>query len=159
VQVADVALEVGRVAGSADVKSGSGMVRIGELDGAAIVKSARSTVTIGKAGGERTIATTDGDVDVDHAEASVTARTANGSIRVGDVARGRIDLATGTGDVEVGIRVGSAAWVDAFSKYGSVRNQVPSREGPKDFAEKAEVRARTQTGDIDIRPAPQPAPA
>ncbi len=155
---ADVDLDIARVTGSAEVKSARGVVRIGELESSADVQSGHCTVTIGRAGGRLSVATAGGDVTVHRAESSVTARTAKGSLRVREAARDRIDLATGIGDVEVGIRPGTAAWVDAFTKSGAVRNHLPPRESPKDFAERVEVRTRTHRGEIDIRAA-RPTPA
>lgn len=73
-----------------------------------------------------------------------------GGICVGDVTRGRIDLRTSVGDLEVGIHEGTAAWLDLNPKYGTVRNSLGSA-GPAESDETVEVHARTATGDIIIR--------
>lgn len=159
VNAADALMDIGQVAGSTKVKSAKGELRFGDLAGGAVVQSGRCAVTVGRAGDGLNIASAGGDISVGRAEASVTVRTAHSSIRVGEAARGRIDLATGIGDIEVGIRPGSAAWLDAFSKHGGVRNHLPSREGPGNSTERVEVRTRTRHGDITIHAAPTATPA
>ncbi|WP_163550259.1 DUF4097 family beta strand repeat-containing protein [Candidatus Frankia nodulisporulans] len=157
VNLADGDLRIGCVNGDVVVRSGRSSVHIDEIRGAATVKAATGPVVIGMAGGDLVVATAGGDVAVDHAAANVTVRTAWGNLRVGEVVGGRVDLATGTGDVEVGIRAGLAAWVDALSKNGEVRTLLPPRSGPSSAEDKTEVRARTQNGTILIRPATDPA--
>ena len=92
-----------------------------------------------------------GRIEVGVAHAGVEAVSANGGIRVGDVTRGRIDLRTSVGDLEVGIHEGTAAWLDLNPKYGTVRNSLGSVAGPADSDETVEVHARTAAGDIIIR--------
>ncbi|CAO5167543.1 DUF4097 domain-containing protein [Frankia sp. AiPs1] len=155
--VADGTLRIGHAGGDVDVRSGRSAVHIDEVRGDVTVRAATGPVVIGTAGGDLTVATAGGDVAVERAAANVTFRTAWGNLRVGEVAGGRVDVATGTGNIEIGIRAGLAAWVDASSKSGEVRSLLPARGGPPSTEHKAEVRARTQHGDILIRSAVDPA--
>jgi hypothetical protein len=65
--------------------------------------------------------------------------------------RGSVVLETGVGDVEVGIREGTAAWLDVSSRLGKLHNALESAGAPGSSAEKVEVRARTSVGDIVVR--------
>jgi hypothetical protein len=55
------------------------------------------------------------------------------------------------GELEVGIREGTAALLDVRSQYGNVRNFLTASDGPKASDQTVEVRARTSYGDIVIR--------
>ncbi len=61
----------------------------------------------------------------------MTATTAHGTLRVGDVARGSVQLETATGAIEVGIRQGTAAWLDVSSGSGQVRNTLTTSDAPE----------------------------
>ncbi|MFC5749742.1 DUF4097 family beta strand repeat-containing protein [Actinomadura rugatobispora] len=136
--------------GPSEVTTANGDVRIGEIDGTAVVKSSNGGVTVGTAGGDLRLQTAYGDFSVDRALAGLSARTAYGRIRIGEVVRGSILLETAGGDLEVGVREGTAAWVDAVSAYGRVTSRLEAAEGPGGSEETVEIRARTSYGDIRI---------
>ena len=60
-------------------------------------------------------------------------------------------LETHAGDVAVGIRAGTAAWLDVRSLTGSVLNSLDAADEPEPSAPTVEVRARTTVGDVAIR--------
>jgi DUF4097 and DUF4098 domain-containing protein YvlB len=126
-------VSVGRSAGHTDVTTSSGRIWIGEIDGTAVVK------------------TSNGDITVDRALATVDAKTAYGSVRIGEVVRGSVVLETAFGEVELGIREGTAAWLDVNSQHGSVRSDLDAADSPEQSDETVKVRARTGYGDIVIR--------
>lgn len=124
---------VGSVAGTAEIGSSSGNIRAAELSGAANLKTAA------------------GDILVQKASGTVDARTAYGKVRVSEAVRGSLTLSTSYGDVEVGVRAGTATFLDVTSDYGRLRNELtPSGERP-DSGETLTVRARTSYGGITIR--------
>jgi DUF4097 and DUF4098 domain-containing protein YvlB len=129
-------------------------VRLRELGSAAVIKKSNDDTWIGRADGDLRVTTANGDISVDVANASVSAKTANGSLRVGDAARGSVGLETHLGDIEVGVREGTAAWLDVRSTAGAVHNELDAADAPGASAETLEVRARTHLGHIVIaRPA------
>ncbi len=91
-----------------------------------------------------------GDVTIDDAGRDVTAKTANGNIRLGRVARGAVAIETGSGALEIGIEEGTAAWIEATTKFGRLHNLLTPAENPAPSAETVQVRARTSFGDITI---------
>jgi hypothetical protein len=143
-------ISVGRVSGQTEITVATGDVRLGELGSAATIKKSNDDTWIGRADGELRVKTANGDISVDVANASVTAKTASGSLRVGDAARGALALETHLGDIEVGIREGSAAWLDVRTTAGAVRNELAASDAPPSSAETLEVRARTHLGDVVI---------
>jgi DUF4097 and DUF4098 domain-containing protein YvlB len=144
-------VSVARSAGHADVTTASGKVRIGEIDGSAVVKTSNGDITLGEVTGDVRLNTANGDIAVDRALATVAAKTAFGSIRVGEVVRGAVVLESGFGELEVGVRAGTAAWLDVQSGYGNVRSQLDAADEPAPSDDTVEVRARTGYGDIVIR--------
>ena len=72
--------------------------------------------------------------------------------RVGQAVGGSLDLATAYGEVEAGVREGTAAWLDLEAASGQVRNLLTPLRGPGGRSEETvEIRARTSYGDIVIR--------
>ena len=105
-------ISVDRATGHAEVTAGSGDVRLGELDSSAVIKNSNGDTWVGVAGGDLRVNAANGSIAVDLAHASVVAKSANGDVRLGEVVRGSVVLETKIGDLEVGIREGTAAWLD-----------------------------------------------
>lgn len=144
-------ITVDRVEGAAEITTSSGSVRVGFVDGPAVLKNSAGTTTVGAVTGELRVSGAHGDITVDRAEDSVTATTAHGTVRVGEVARGTVRLETNYGAIDVGIREGTAAWLDAVSGSGQVRNGLAASDAPEATEETVKVHARTRHGNIDIR--------
>ncbi|MFI1303565.1 DUF4097 family beta strand repeat-containing protein [Streptomyces sioyaensis] len=143
-------ITVDRVEGKAEISTSSGSLRVGLVDGPATLKNSHGTTTVGAATGELRVNGANGDIDIARAEGSVAATTANGTLRVAEVVRGTVQLETSYGAIEVGIREGTAAWLDVSSGFGQVRNTLTSSASPEKAEDTVEVRARTRHGNIDI---------
>lgn len=143
-------VSVVRSAGPTEVTTASGKISIGTTEGAATLKTSNGDITIGEVTGDVHLKTANGDITIDRALGDVDARTAHGSVRVGEVVRGSVGLETGFGEVELGVREGTAAWLDLASKWGAVRSDLEASDEPDPAADKVEVRARTGVGDIAI---------
>ena len=148
-------IAVDRASGDADVTTGSGDVRIGHIGGAAVIKNSNGDTVVGEVTGDLRVKSANGRISVDRAHTSVIAKTANGNIRIGEVMHGAIVLETAAGELEVGIREGTAAWLDVSSKYGRVRNCLDETNSPEQSEATVEIRARTSYGDIKIHRANQ----
>jgi DUF4097 and DUF4098 domain-containing protein YvlB len=141
---------VDRVGGRAEI-TGSGQIRVRHIEGSAVVKNLNGVTWLGEVKGDLRCNSANGDITVDRALGAVAAKTANGAVRIGEVVRGSVDLGTSYGELEVGIREGTAAMLDVRSSYGSVRNSLTASDGPGPSDQTVEVRARTSFGDIVIR--------
>jgi DUF4097 and DUF4098 domain-containing protein YvlB len=145
------AVNVNRVAGDAVLRTGTGKIRVREIDGSAEIKNSDGDNWVGEIRGPLRVSSANGDITVDRAHADVTASTANGEVQVGEVVRGATSLKTANGQINVGIRSGSAARLDVHTSYGRVRNGLQGVEAPAASDEKVDVRAHTGYGDIVIR--------
>ncbi|CAL9301843.1 DUF4097 family beta strand repeat-containing protein [Streptomyces sp. SudanB182_2057] len=144
-------ITVDRVAGRAEISTSTGSLRVGLLDGPAVLKNSHGGTTVDVATGALRVSNANGDIEVRRAEDSVTATTAHGTVRVGDVARGTVQLETSYGAIDLGIREGTAAWLDVSSGAGQVRNTLTASGAPDAAEDTVQVRARTRYGNIDIR--------
>lgn len=144
-------IAVGRVTGHAEISSSSGRIRVREIDGSAVIKNSNGDCSIGEITGDLRVNTANGTIVAGDAGADVTATTANGDVRVGAITRGVTSLKTGYGQIEIGIRAGTAARLDAYTSFGQVVNSMRAADSPGPEEETAEVRARTSFGDIVIR--------
>lgn len=144
-------ITVDRVEGAAEITTSSGSMRVGHLDGPAVLKNSHGSTTVGLANGELRVSGANGDIDIARAEESVTATTAHGTLRVGEVVRGTVQLETNHGAIDIGIRTGTAAWLDADSGRGQVRNTLTASDAPESTEETVKIRARTRWGNIDVR--------
>jgi len=141
------------VSGSAEVHCSSGDIRISAVDGPADVSTSNGKVRVGVVTGPASIKASNGSVSVDRALSDITATSANGEVRIGEVARGRVSATTKNGAVEVGIREGSAAWLELNTGLGRVYNELTSSDAPEagEPVDRVEVHASTKLGDIIIR--------
>jgi DUF4097 and DUF4098 domain-containing protein YvlB len=144
-------ISVDRATGHAEVTTGSGDVRVRELDASAVIKNSNGDTWVGVAGGDLRIKAANGSIAVDLARATLGAKSANGDVRVGEAVRDSVVLETHLGDVEVGIRDGTAAWLDVRAAAGKVLNTLESAEAPGSSADTVQVRARTTAGNVVIR--------
>ena len=145
------AVTVDRVAGHAEVSTGSGRLRLGEIGGTGVIKNSNGDSWIGEITGDLRLNSSNGDIVVDRAHADVTASTANGAVRVGEVTRGSAVLKTGFGEIEIGIRAGTAARLDVSTSFGRVHNHLDVADSPEPSDETVDVRAHSRYGDIVIR--------
>ena len=144
------AITVEHVAGHAEITNGSGRLRVSQIDGSAVIKNSNGETWVGDITGDLRVNAGNGAISVGHAAADVTASSANGEIRVDDLTRGSASLKTGFGEIRFGIHAGTAAKLDAYTRFGTVRNSMDAADSPEPSDEVLEVHARTSFGDIVI---------
>jgi DUF4097 and DUF4098 domain-containing protein YvlB len=141
------------VSGSAEVHAGSGDIRIRAVDGTAQVSNGNGKIRVGVVTGPATVKVSNGSVSVDHALSDVTAENSNGEVRIGEVVRGKVSATTKNGSVEIGVRVGSAAWLELNTGVGRVYSELPDAAAPEtgEQVDRVEIHASTKLGDVTIR--------
>ena len=144
---------IGRIAGRASIDGAAFAMRISEVKDTVKLSSSGGQTWMGHASADLDLSSAHGGFDIDRADGSVTAKTGDGAIQIGRLTRGQAELMNGSGNIEVGISEGTAAYIDVNSERGSVRNSVPSQENPDASDNKVTVHARTRYGDIIIHEA------
>ena len=150
-------ITVEAVGGSAVVHSASNDIRIGAVDGTADISAGNGKVQVGLVTGPAEIKVANGSVSVDRALSDITAGSSNGEVRIGEVVRGKVSATSKNGGVEVGIREGSAAWLELKTGVGRVYNELATADAPAadEPVDKVEVHASTKLGDVTIRRTPR----
>ncbi|MFY4717464.1 DUF4097 family beta strand repeat-containing protein [Streptomyces sp. LaBMicrA B280] len=151
VTVSHGSISIDQVAGGAEITTSSGSLRIGTVHGPAVLKNSHGSTVVGIVTGELRVNGANGDIDIERAEGDVIATTAHGTLRAAEVVRGSVQLETSYGAIEVGVREGTAAWLDVNSERGHVRNTLTASGAPERSEETVKVRARTRYGNIDVR--------
>jgi hypothetical protein len=144
--------------GALDIKTSAGLIdiglvadlRIAEIEGSATVKNSNGACWIGHASRNLRVNNANGVIVIDRGDADITAKTARGDVRIGEIVAGSSALTTAFGEIEIGIRAGTAAHLDAQTSFGKVRNTLDAAAGPNGSEQTAEIHARTSFGDILI---------
>ncbi len=144
-------ISIGTIAGDARLTTSNGAVRVDVVDGDAFAKSSNGDIVVSEVSGQLEASTSSGSVDVQFPGTVTSVKTAYGRVRIGDAASGSLRLETSYGEIEVGVPVGTAAWLDVSSGHGAVHSELEAGDGPGDSDRTVEVRARTTYGDILIR--------
>ena len=144
-------VQVASVGGNARINTASGDVQVRSVGGDAKINSASGDVIVREVGGELSINSASGDVLVREARSSVSVNTASGDQQLGSISTGRVDLKSASGDLRVGIAEGSLLRVDARSRSGEVRSELPVSDlPPEGEGPTVELRANTMSGDITV---------
>lgn len=144
-------VQLGEVGGDARLNTASGDVLIRSVAGEAKINTASGDVLIREVTGELSVNSASGDVIVREAGASVSVNTASGDQEIGTVSQGNVTLKSASGDLKVGIAEGSSLWVDARSRSGEVRSELPVSDlPPENGGASVELRANTMSGDITV---------
>lgn len=142
-------IEVGEVTGALDATVGHGDVKVGRVGGATRVRGSHGPIELGTTTGPVDV-TTSGPLTIDLALGDVTAKSAHGAIQVREVSGGSVRLENGYAEVEVGVPHGVAAWLDAASANGAVRNELTPDPDAAASDRSVELRLRAEWGDVII---------
>jgi hypothetical protein len=143
-------LRVEHISGDADVTLKSGRARIGRITGALRLKGSDAGIDVGTIDGAADIATSTGVVQLGSPGSALTVRSAYGPVRIGELTGGTARVEASYGEVSVGVRRGTAVWLDASSRHGIVRNELSADAGPAEGERTLELHARTGYGDITV---------
>jgi len=144
-------VQISSIGGDAKLNTASGDVQIRSIGGEAKINSASGDVILRDVQGELSVNSASGDVLVREANSSVGVNTASGDQQIGAVTSGKVTLKSASGDLKVGIREGTSLWVDARSRSGEVRSELPVTDLPPDGnGPSVELRANTMSGDITV---------
>jgi hypothetical protein len=165
VQAASADVKCGGEYGAVEIHSASGRIKVETVHGLAEVstmsgeisvlrtreadvQSASGRIKLGVAEGDVNVKTASGAIRISDAQASVTARSASGRISVDSIARGRADLNTVSGAIEVNVAPGSGVFLDLASLTGQVSSDLTAsdQEGGADL----HLQCRTVSGALHV---------
>ncbi|MEU7784960.1 DUF4097 family beta strand repeat-containing protein [Amycolatopsis sp. NPDC049159] len=143
-------VKLDRADGSATIRTGSGGITLGPTLAGLQLRSGSGHVEASSVAGSATLATGTGNVWLGAVSGEVMARTGSGDLSVADAASGSLDLITGSGEVRIGIRGGTAAEIDLTSSGGRVSSELEVLEAAPEGDVKLRVRARTGSGNAVV---------
>jgi Holliday junction resolvase-like predicted endonuclease len=147
---------VGRVFGDADVRLKSGSVRVDHVGGSLRVSGADGAVIVGSVSGSTDVVTSSGAVQLGTIEGPLTMKSAYGGVRVRELVAGSARIESSYGNVAVGVRGGTAVWLDATSQHGTVRTDLAADAGPAAGEDALELHIRTGYASIHVHRAEAP---
>ncbi|GHE58166.1 hypothetical protein GCM10018785_29260 [Streptomyces longispororuber] len=141
---------VARAVGRVRIANGSGQVRVDVVDGSAQIGNDDGLVSVGDATGKLRLSGVSGDFHVLRAQSDVEVKTAHGTVRLAEVVRGTVVVTASFGQVEIGVREGTAAKLDVSTLTGVVRHSLRPVEGPHETDDVVHVRVRTYNGSVSV---------
>ena len=148
IRTASGRIDVETVRGPAEITTMSGS--IGVLEAAeATVQTASGRISIRRAGGDVMARTASGNIVIGAAEASVTAKTASGQVQVNSMTRGRGDMNSVSGDIEVKVVSGTGVYLDLASVTGRVTSDLDDA-GPQGGGADLRLQCRTVSGSLHV---------
>lgn len=135
---------------SASIKTASGDVKLGHVEEALTIRSASGDVRADTVGGTLSITTASGDTRVERVRGPVSVTSASGDVSLGAFAGDDLEMATMSGDLDVGLIAGRVIKLRANTLSGSVHlpevRSAPSETGPE-----VSVSLKSVSGDLRIR--------
>ncbi|MFI8932166.1 DUF4097 family beta strand repeat-containing protein [Streptomyces sp. NPDC053474] len=144
-------VRIGSATGEADIRVASGDISVGRVDGPLTLRNSSGDSAIDEVTGPLRVTVNRGDITIGRVHDAVAARSVTGDVRLGEVSRGRVELRAATGQLEIGVKSGTAAWLDIHTKVGHIRNSLGAADAPEEPGKAVEIHAVTSRGDIVIR--------
>jgi len=137
--------------GDLAVTSASGDVRVEELQGSGRVNTVSGDTEIRGVRSMLAVNSVSGDVELGRVDEDVSVQSVSGDQRLRSIRAGEIELKSVSGDVAVGVLVGTRLFIDANSTSGDVRSELDVGDKPaEDGGHEASLRVRTVSGDIAV---------
>ena len=143
-----------RVQGDANVQSASGAVRVEHVGGNVSAHSASGRVEAVDVAGNATLETASGRLLLAQCRGSARLRSVSGAVRFQGPVLGDLDIAVTSGSIHLNVDPSRPFFVDAETQSGSIRSDLPRREGGPPPEGAPTVRLRSLSGAIRIGRAP-----
>ncbi len=161
-------IEVEDVTGVAKLKSGSGTVRAAQVGDALVITTGSGDVSVDRSGrsatltagsgdisiaemaGETTTKTGSGDVEVGVLDGTLLTKTGSGNLTVRRASSGTVRATGASGNIDIGIKEGTAAWLDVSTISGRFRQELAESQAPRDGQLSVEITAQTVSGDVRV---------
>jgi hypothetical protein len=142
-------IDVDRVGGDLRLRYGSGACTVAEVTGSVEARSGAGSARFGRIGGSLTSGCGSGELEVRSVHGRVRSRSGSGSASLGAV-YDDVDLASGSGPVRIGVPAGQRARLDLTTGSGEVDSDLPISSTPLHKGRAITIRARTGSGDIRL---------
>ncbi len=144
-------VDIVTAAGRCDTKCGSGDLKVETIGGDADMVSGSGDVILGHAAQSLKVKTGSGDIVVREAGEMIDAMAGSGDLRVKRFEHGKLRAKTGSGDIQIGVADGTAAYLDITTVTGDVRSSLDASDAPSDGDQTVELSIQSGTGDVVLQ--------
>ncbi len=144
-------VDIVTAAGRCDTKCGSGDLKVETVGGDADMVSGSGDVVLGHVAQALKVKTGSGDIVVRDAGDLIDAMAGSGDLRVKRFEHGKLRAKTGSGDVQIGVADGTAAYLDIMTVTGDVRSSLDASDAPSDGDQTVELSIQSGTGDVVLQ--------
>jgi hypothetical protein len=144
---ADVGLR--HVDGDLRLRYGNGSAKVVQVTGAVQVRSGSGSARFGEIGGALMAGCGSGDVSARVVRGRVHCRCGSGTVVLDEI-HADADIASGSGDLTVGLPAGRSVRLDVQTGGGRVDSELPIEDAPRDRKQPISLRARTGFGNVHL---------
>lgn len=135
--------------GEAHLTAGSGTLRVAAADHHLELKTGSGDIRLGRVVSASALAGS-GDIEVGELRGQFTSKTGSGDVTVQRAVSGVVMATAASGDISVGIPLGTAVLKDCSTVSGGLSSALDDADGPGEAENRLELRARTVSGDIAV---------
>jgi DUF4097 and DUF4098 domain-containing protein YvlB len=143
-------ISAGRVDGQLQMSTGSGNVAVDRSTRSAVITAGSGDISIGELAGETTTKTGSGDVEVGVLDGALLTKTGSGNLTVRRASSGSVRATGASGNISIGIKEGTAAWLDVSTVSGRCSQELAESEAPRADQRRVEITAQTVSGDVRV---------
>lgn len=141
-------ISVESLGGESEIKAGAGTITVGHVRAATQLKTGAGSIGVGEATAPVTLKSGSGDLTVGAASEDATLSAASGDVRITRMTSGQASLKNVSGNIRLGVPVGTPVWTDVSTTTGRIRSTLSPTGAPAEGQAYVEVRARSLSGDI-----------
>ena len=143
---------VQNVTGDLTANAASGDIKAGHVGGDMKVNSASGDLVAKQVDGTIVVHTASGDVHIEEVGRGAKANTASGDITIIKLVRGNAKINSASGDIEIGVGVGTGVYMDISSMSGRARSDLDTSHTPVSSADPdVTLHVRSMSGDITVK--------
>jgi hypothetical protein len=132
------------------IQTGSGDVRAERVRGRLRVQTGSGDVSVGRLDGPASFQSASGDVSINAVHNDLQATSASGDITVHAAHRGQVRITSASGDVYLGVPVGTKVWFDIGTMSGTTTSDLSvSPQSPAGGAS-LNLQVQTMSGDVTV---------
>ncbi len=132
------------------VTTGSGNIDVAETSRHAVLTVGSGDISIGDLAGEAVTKTGSGDVEVGRLDGSLLTKSGSGSLTVRRARSGQVTARGASGNVDIGVEDGTAAWLDVSTVSGRISQDLAEADAPADDQQRVEITAHTVSGNLRV---------
>lgn len=132
------------------VTTSSGNIDVGQTRRHAVLSVGSGDITIGELAGDAVAKTGSGDVEIVRLDGALLTKTGSGSLTVRRARSGQVTARGASGNVDIGIEDGTAAWLDVSTVSGRISQELGQADAPGDNQQRVEITAHTVSGNLRV---------